>query len=866
MMMQQDSASYNPAGFSSAGSTAEHEMDGGTAPSSSKGLPSPRQRFSQQQLLRHSIGGRASYVVGMRNSTAYTAPADAAGNAMPLAAAPSSPPPADGDGGYTGHDEDAVLGGATPPPRTPPQDAVLTAVGEDFVHEVLAMNTMAMEQCYAALGSGATPSVAVATEEPMKVLREAFMRLDDTSAQDLPGPLLDQLKATTLNNMGVVECNRGQPRQALSHFEAARQLEENNDMASPSVALNTCAAYNALRMYDKATAAALEAIDMLRALETQRQRGQRIAAAVARQNSPTATSRRGKGDGAAGEEAELSEALLLEAAAAPQIAESQNAALWGAAWNNLAVAQINTSREGASKDTSEYTNALTLFQNAMRATQELLGPQHPMSMAVVETYRSVRLALRNHGAFKQHRTLLRAPLPPVDPREQAWEEELVEAAPGQSRHKALVKHRQQLTITFRGEVTGGQKLVERVDGTPYPGAASEAYQSRRRGNGSSARTSSTKRHGKRTTSSKKEGNAALRGMPYSETLTRASVVYGNPHPLLYTPAPAQPWQSSDSALPPPPSSLPTSARGVHRDGERDNAAHTARTADGARPDRPSPPPPRPPRSQRDRHSTSSRLGARSSRASMLPAIATGRKADVLTMDDDEMNRTNGTTASSVFMHVPPPAPPRHEPPAAAAARLQHAKMLLLASPSSPGALGEEGSVGFRAAAGGSSLRASSHHGSSQAQGELNNSRGPLTPSSAHSGETDRVGGGASTTTDGKPAHELFQGMWVTADDHYVHRGPRVFGRPVYYTIATTLDVDEDGVSGSAQGRHDASSPGGKSPASDIAARPALPTLTYSGSSSGDDEDEGEGPRSVHISQPKTKEAPSQKAGGVAGTI
>ena len=859
-MLHSESGAYNPTRPSPTASTGGRgsminttPVNGTLASDGSRPTSSARQRMNQQQLLRYSVGGRASYVAGVRRSSSYALPTEAgmtdsvqsltplsSTNATPANTAAASIVPHD-----AGYEMELM---ATHPTTvsaasyTPPQDTALTVAGEDFVHEVLAMNTMAMELSYAALGSGAaaaspsTPAAAATTEEPMKILHEAFMRLDDSSAQDVPGPLLDQLKATTLNNMGVVECNRGQPRQALSHFEAARQLEENNNMASPSVALNTCAAYNALRMYDKATAAALEAIDMLRALEVQRQRSRRIAAAVARHGEASAAGppKPRTNDGAV-VGAELDDTLVLEAAAAPQIADSQNAALWGAAWNNLAVAQINTARESASKDTSEYTNTLTLFQNAMRATQELLGTQHPMSKAVVETFRSVRLALRNHGAFKQHRTLLRAPLPPVDPREQAWEEEQVEAAPGQTRHNALVKQRQQLTITFRGEVTGGQKLIERIDGTPYPGAASEAYKCRR--GGSSGRANSNTRKGKRTPSlSSRSGkrhhrnNGALRGMPHIETLARASLVYGNPHPLLYTPPlpPPQPHEDDGGAH--------KDAVGPSTTKKRNSARHGCPSPSSLLPCRQPPPP------------TSSSSRTQQEPSSMLPPISHGRwRGGGYTSepDDDEMRRTNETSVSSVFMHDPPLAPRRNEFPAGAAgaAQLQQPKMLLLASPSSaraPVAADELDGSHDDCLAATSAFAAAAHGGS-------NSARDARSPSTPHSGDEQPLHGeGAAgkdrdtSTHKDQPSHELFQGMWVTADAHYVHRGPLAFGRPVYYTISTTLDVDEDGVagenrtgssSGAAEDERVATSASASSSSPEPAKRVTLPTLTYSDSSS-----------------------------------
>ncbi|TPP49784.1 hypothetical protein CGC20_20130 [Leishmania donovani] len=624
-----------------------------------------------------------------------------------------------------------------PPPEVPP----LTPAAEDFVHEILAMNTLAMEQCYAAIAatSGATlvgaavanstPNVTAASEEPMRILSEAYMRVDETSAQDFPVPLLDELKTTTLNNMGVVECNRGQPRQALSHFEAARQLEENNGMASPSIALNMCAAYNALRMFDKATAAALETIDMLRSLALQRRRNRRLnataTALLGGSGLPWHGSGGGAMDGAKDGDTSTTD-LLLEAAAAPKIADSQNEALWGAAWNNLAVAQINTAR--GSKDTSEYTNALSLFQNAMRATQELLGMQHPMSKAVVETFRSVRRALRYHGAFKQHRSLLRAPLPPVDPREREWEERQVEVMPGHTRHGTLQQQRQQLTITFRGEVTGGQKVVERLDSTPYPGAASEPYQKQQR------------------------------IIPLSSTLCHASAVYGNPHPLLYSPPPS--GQYAESA----PLSFSGSVRATvnQYDGSAAAPGRAMSAADSSRQGR-----------NRGLHSHTTR------------------------------SRSAGVVHSG----------------AAATSHVQQSKMLLLAAPASGVATT---TTYYPLEVPSEAVAKSAEH------------RGPmLTPATVQSAWHDAGDPSAGT-------HELFRGMWVTADPHYVHRGPRVFGRPAYYTIATTLGVTEDGVGGGASVAGTGTGAAASTTQTDSAPRPVLPTLTYSSSGSEEDNDaEGE---------------------------
>ncbi|KAG5486701.1 hypothetical protein LSCM1_07955 [Leishmania martiniquensis] len=893
-----------------------------------------QQQQYQQRVLRQSICSNGSYIAAVRCSSALPVlqggvdsnqvsprpPAAAAGTATsPQPAAPAAVPGAAGWGDH----ENSLR-------QLQPDEPPLTPAGEDFVHEILAMNTLAMEQCYAALaaadgaaaGVGAaaaasTPNLNAAAEEPMRILGEAYMRVDETSAQGLPAPLLDELKTTTLNNMGVMECNRGQPRQALSHFEAARQLEENNGISSPSIALNMCAAYNALRLFDKATAAALEAIDMLRSLELQRRRNQRLAAATA---APLDGSSRlwSCSGGAAQRTAKDGETsttgLLLEAAAAPKIADSQNDALWGAAWNNLAVAQINTAR--GSKDMSEYTNALSLFQNAMRATQELLGMQHPMSKAVISTFRSVRRALRDHGAFKQHHSLLRAPLPPVDPREQEWEEAQVEAMPGHTRHGTLQQQKQQLTITFRGEVTGGQKMVERLDSTPYPGAAAQPYQRQQRmRSASSGRGTATSSRNRSRSGSKKQPrpqtgtSQLLRSMPLSQTLSHASAVYGNPHPLLYSPPPP----GQDAASAPPSFSASARMAAVQYDGpaaaaggavsvagssrrsrDRDQHLHTT-SSRGNRAGR-TPPPPRPQQS-----ATEAPMKGGSGRSKI---VTTGSR---LSPAAPHLGYSCGyilDNAASVAPVPPPPQPTR--PPVSkvlppigigssmggAAARVAPLAEHHEGRAATSGAVPLEYTIGAFSDTASSATNASlfMHHPPQRtlraARGGPNRSMPTSAPVGAHNGAADTAqvhqakvlllatpsNGGASTTSyyplevasggvtnaaedhapmpmpltappampDGDPSagtHELFRGMWVTVDPHYVYRGPRVFGRPAYY-IATTLDVTEDGVGGGVNatgGDIDAAA----SPAqTDEASRQVLPTLTYSSSDSGAEGEHG----------------------------
>ncbi|RNF04711.1 hypothetical protein TraAM80_05045 [Trypanosoma rangeli] len=347
---------------------------------------------------------------------------------------------------------------------------------DELLHEVLAMNTLAMQRCN-----------AEALEEASTILSDAYMKLHNLSSPGSDTQIMDTLRSTTLNNLGVVECHRGQHRQALSHFEAARQLEEKWGSASPSVALNTCAAYNALGMYDKATAAAMETIDMLRTLKLQEKNGHAPTLPV-----PDTGNRSLQGTGIA-------------------VAKSDNKALWGAAWHNLAVAQINTARY--TKDPSEHSNAAVLFQNAMRATQELLGSDHPMTKSVTETYRTVRDVLRSYGVYKQHHTMLTVPPRPVDPRDEEDDmERYLRQCVGKSRRRAKEKFHRDLTITFCGEATHGAKLTERLDPRPYPDAVDVAFRCKRR----------------------KKMPSVLRGMMLSGTLLRAGQLYGNPHPLLYS--------------------------------------------------------------------------------------------------------------------------------------------------------------------------------------------------------------------------------------------------------------------------------------------------------------------------------------------
>ncbi|CBZ23525.1 conserved hypothetical protein [Leishmania mexicana MHOM/GT/2001/U1103] len=944
-----------------------------TYPHCHSSLSTRQQQQHQQRMLQRSMSGSGSCIAAMRCTSSLPVPQGSVGS-NPLSPPAATTPPlpfapvaAAGTAGWDDHEHftsqhPQQLQKQKLPPGVPP----LTPTAEDFVHEILAMNTLAMEQCYAAVAAtngaalvGAaianpTPNVTPASEEPMRILSEAYMRVDETSTQDFPAPLLDELKTTTLNNMGVVECNRGQPRQALSHFEAARQLEENNGMASPSITLNMCAAYNALRMFDKATAAALETIDMLHSLALQRRRNRRLNASATAllgdSGLPWNGSRGGAMDVAKDGDMSTTD-LLLEAAAAPKIADSQNEALWGAAWNNLAVAQVNTAR--GSKDTSEYTNALSLFQNAMRATQELLGMQHPMSKAVVETFRSVRRALRYHGAFKQHRSLLRAPLPPVDPREQEWEEKQVEAMPGHTRHGTLQQLRQQLTITFRGEVTGGQKVVERLDGTPYPGATFEPYQKQQRMCGSnSGRGNTTAATGTRNRSRsgnkkhpKPQGSISqlMRSIPLSSTLCHASAVYGNPHPLLYSPPPSGQYAESaplsfsasmrmtdnqyDGFAATPGRAM--SAADLNPQGrDRGQHSHTTRSRSGATGRTPPPQRQQHPattaatekgrgkrsksrrtgnhHSQTAPHPSSSRsyphgnaVGAaaappapqptRPPVSKVLPPIDMGTSAaGGAAAAFAEYNEGHAGAAGAVPLgYATGTFGDRSSKPTARFVFTQHQSQPQRASKRTPSA--PHGSTSLSPSAGGV-------HGGAAATEYVQQSKmlllaapssgvttkttyyplevpsGAVAKSAEHRGPTPTPATAQSTWDDaGDPSagtHELFRGMWVTADPHYVHRGPRVFGRPAYYTIATTVGVTEDGVGGGASVTGTGAT--ASTTQTDSAPRPVLPTLTYSSSGSEEDSDaEGEndhryeggvcGAPDVHHHASVSTDAPSSPA-------
>jgi hypothetical protein len=362
----------------------------------------------------------------------------------------------------------------------------------DIRYEVLDMNSQGMYMCQ-----------QQQLDEAEAMLTQAYNILEnDQTVHD--AQTLDQLRSTTLNNLGVVECHKGLHKQALTHLEVAQTLEHQWDVHSPSVSLNICAACNALAMYDRATSAALDTIEMLRQ-----------SAAVAQQQMG------GEGDTAA-------EVNHAASGGVVNNQNSENSVLWGAAWHNLAVAQLNTA---SGKDLSEYTNVLALFNNAMDATTELLGANHPMTQAVHETYRSVRQHLREAGVYKQHRALLTSELPPISGRADVPDG----PEPGLTTHATMRRRAKDFHLTLRGRETAGKKVVERYSSEAFPASISRSKSPRTsqispRGtvNSSSARSIAK--------SIQKPGHSPIRGIPLSGNLLAASTLYRNPHPLLLHPA------------------------------------------------------------------------------------------------------------------------------------------------------------------------------------------------------------------------------------------------------------------------------------------------------------------------------------------
>lgn len=372
-----------------------------------------------------------------------------------------------------------------------------TTSRKDIRYEVLDLNSQGMYLCQ-----------QQQFQEAHDMLSQAYHLLEeDTTLNNARAS--DELRSTTLNNLGVVECHMGQHRQALTHLDVAQTMERQWGIHSPSVCLNICAACNALQMYDRASAAALDTIHLLRqqakALEVQQQMEQQQQQPM---DDPNGTSSSWK---------------------APNTSEVENNnVLWGAAWHNLAIAQLN-SADG--NDLSEYTNALVMFQNAMKATSDLLGMEHPMTLAVHETYRAIRADLRRSGAYKQHRTLLTAQLPPITGHKPVPEERDF----GKTLTATARSHDRDLHVTIRGKQTKGVKQVERYSVDAYddhvPKSASSPRQQLTSSQSSTKRLKSiSPRHPSISVAS--PNSKGLRGIPLSGNLLTASTLYRNPHPLL----------------------------------------------------------------------------------------------------------------------------------------------------------------------------------------------------------------------------------------------------------------------------------------------------------------------------------------------
>lgn len=373
----------------------------------------------------------------------------------------------------------------------------------DIRYEVLDMNSQGMYLCQ-----------QQQLDEAEAILTQAYNVLEtDSSVHD--AQTLDQLRSTTLNNLGVVECHKGLHKQALNHLEVAQTLEHQWNVHSASVSLNICAACNALGMHDRATSAALDTIEMLRQ-------------AVKRDSTQQANTAE---NGNQGDQSALMSTTGSNAAAD----SAENNVLWGAAWHNLAVAQLNSA---SGKDLSEYTNVLALFSNAMESTTALLGREHPMTRAVHESYRAVRQHLREAGAFKQHRSLLTCELPPITGKVAAPDPE-----PGMTVNATSRKHATDFHLTLRGKETGGKKVVERYNSEAFPAQLSESGRQRNASRSPRASPRATITDGGNTARStgtngsfqKRATHSPVRGIPLSGNLLAASTLYRNPHPLLLHP-------------------------------------------------------------------------------------------------------------------------------------------------------------------------------------------------------------------------------------------------------------------------------------------------------------------------------------------
>jgi hypothetical protein len=404
-------------------------------------------------------------------------------------------------------------------------------------------------------------------DEAGQMLSDAFHMLEaDQTIAD--AQILDLLKATTLNNLGVVECHKGLHREALNHLEVAQALEQQWHVHSPSICLNLCATYNALGSFDKATKAALETITLLRDMA----QAQRAAEGGAVSGDAGARA------GSSSENPRKPSNPLL------RTSSDENQVLWGAAWHNLGVAQINTALQAKKVDPADHTNVLVIFQNAIKATTDLLGAEHSMSKAVLLTYRAVRTYLRDRGVFKQHTALLTCGLPPVttstafsstsypDP----------EPEPGQSLRSAKKQHQTDIRITIRPDKKASSSRADASSSTTSPNSQIVQLHTREAYPVSAAGSDSKVKSFVGTTSPRRRNE--LRGLPVSGLLVHATSLYANPHPLLLHGSSRQhmfvnttKWESSmvlmsgavmDLQMPPPsPRRLESSRQGSSRGGK-----------------------------------------------------------------------------------------------------------------------------------------------------------------------------------------------------------------------------------------------------------------------------------------------------------
>jgi tetratricopeptide (TPR) repeat protein len=212
---------------------------------------------------------------------------------------------------------------------------------DDLRYSILELNAHAMQR-----------SQVGELVEAQQLLEAAYIRLQSADAAILAADagLVDQLKATTLSNLGVVECHKRELDKSLDHLEAALAIEKRIGLFSPTTALNLCATFNALGRYE-------EAVDICAGA---------VSALMATNNG---------------------------------VPTEENKTLWAAAWHNLSVAEMNLGGDHGGHDDRRIA-VLNMFRNAMRASIDLLGPKHSLTATIHESYRAARPLLKKQGAYK----------------------------------------------------------------------------------------------------------------------------------------------------------------------------------------------------------------------------------------------------------------------------------------------------------------------------------------------------------------------------------------------------------------------------------------------------------------------------------